>query len=157
MATFVKYQKFVKTQLNGGQDTTGASANSADRVIDFNTDTIKVALVTSSYTPSASGHATFADIGAVEVSGTGYTAGGLTLSGVSLTETGGVATFDADDVVISQSGVGFTNARYAIIYKDSGTPNTSTLLVYSDLGADRGNVAGDLSLQWNALGILDVE
>ena len=133
MATFTKYHKFLKTQLNGGQDTTGASANSAARVIDFDTDTLKVMLVTSSYTPSASGHATRADIGAFEVSGTNYTPGGATLTGVSLTESGGTSTFDAADTTFAQSASGFSNARYAIIYKDTGTANTSTLLVYSGL------------------------
>lgn len=138
--------------MNGGQDTTGSSTAGAARVIDFDTDTLKVALVTATYTPSASGHAAFNSI-TNEVTGTNYTDGGSTLSGVALGESGGTVTFDASDVTWAQSASGFTNARYAIIYKSTGTPDTSTLLCYIDLGADKGNVDGDLVLSFNEAGI----
>lgn len=152
MATFTKYQKFLKTQMNGGNDTTGSSTAGAARVVDFDTDTIKAMLVTSSYTPSASGHACKNSV-TNEVSGTGYTAGGYTLSSPTLTESAGTSTFDAADVIVPQNGAGFSNARYVIIYKDTGTAATSTLILYGDLGANVGNVAGDLELNWNASGI----
>lgn len=152
MATISKYDQFLKTQMNGGQDTTGSSTASAARVIDFDTDTLKVALVTASYIPSASGHAAFNSI-TNEVTGTNYTAGGSTLASVTLGESGGTVTFDAADVTWAQSGSGFTDARYAIIYKSTGTPATSTLLCYIDLGADKGNVDGDLVLSFNESGI----
>lgn len=152
MATFVKYQKFLKTQMNGGQDTTGSSTAGAARVVDFDTDTIKVALVTSTYTPDVTNHAAFNSI-TNEVSGTGYSAGGATLSSPTLTESAGTTTFDAGDVTISQNAGGFTNARYAILYKSTGVAATSTLIGYWDLGANKGNVDGDLVLQFSGTGI----
>lgn len=54
--------------------------------IDLDTDTIKVALATSSYTPNKDTHNYFDDI-TNEVSGTGYTAGGATLASKTITLT----------------------------------------------------------------------
>jgi hypothetical protein len=53
--------------------------------IDFESDTIKVALVTDSYTPDQDSHDFFDDV-TNEVSGTGYTAGGETLTSKSVTQ-----------------------------------------------------------------------
>jgi hypothetical protein len=50
------------------------------------TDTLKIALVTSAYTPNLDTHAAYADL-TNEVVGAGYTAGGATLAGLSLTRT----------------------------------------------------------------------
>jgi len=152
MATFTKYNKFLLTQMNGGTDTTGGSTSGSARVIDFDTDTIKVMLVTNTYTPSATGHSTKTSV-TNEVTGTNYTAGGATLSSVTVADSSGTITFDAADVTWSQNASGFTTARHAIIYKDTGTAATSTLLGWIDFGADKGNVSGDLTLQFNASGI----
>lgn len=53
---------------------------------DFLTDTIKVALTTSSYAFNLDTHETFADV-TNEVTGTGYTAGGATLGSKTITYT----------------------------------------------------------------------
>lgn len=125
-------------------------------VIDWNTDTIKCMLVTSSYTPSATTHNYIDDANTNEVSGTNYTAGGATIGSVSVSESGGTVTVDGADVTWTQSGAGFSNARYAIIYKDTGTPATSPMFGYIDFTSDKGNVSGDLTVQWNASGIFSV-
>jgi hypothetical protein len=153
MATILKYNKFLLTQMNGGNDTTGTSTAGAARVVDFDTDTIKVMLVTNTYVPSATGHAAKNSV-TNEVTGTGYTAGGATLGTPTVVDTTGTITFDAADTTWTQNAAGFSNARHAIIYKDTGTPGTSTLIGWVDFGADKGNVAGDLTLQWNASGIV---
>lgn len=152
MATIAKFNKFLLTQMNGGQDNTGGSTPGAARVIDFDTDTLKVSLHTSAYVPNAATQAAFNSV-TNEVSGAGYTAGGSTLSGVTLTDTAGVITFDANDITWLQNAGGFSNARWAVIRKDTGTAATSTLFAVIDLGGDKGNVSGDFILQFNALGI----
>ena len=152
MATIVKYNKFLLTQMNGGTDTTGGSTASPARVVDFDTDAIKVMLCTSSYTPSVTAHAVKASI-TNEVTGTNYAAGGTALSSITLIDTAGTIKFSAANVIWSQSNTGFANARYAVIYKDTGTPGTSTLIGYIDFTADRANTNGDIVLQWNASGI----
>ena len=56
---------------------------------DFDSFTIKAALVGSGYTPNQDTHALWADVSAQEITGggtTGYTAGGQTLASVVLTE-----------------------------------------------------------------------
>lgn len=153
MPAFNSYNTFIKTQMNGGNDTTGSSTANAARVVDFDTDTIKVMLVTNSYVPSATGHACKNSV-TNEVTGSNYTAGGITLSSLTLTLSGATATFDAADVTWSQHASGFSNARHAVIYKDTGTAATSTLIGWCDFGADKGNVSGDLILNFNAAGIL---
>src|SRR5690349_21680891 len=91
-----------------------AFVNAFDKKIDFNSDTIKCALATSSYTPDQDAHDFFNDI-TNEVSGTGYTAGGATITSPSITYTGGTNTLklDGDDVSWTTSTI---TARYAIIY-----------------------------------------
>ena len=152
MAAIAKYNKFLLTQMNGGQDTTGGSTASAARVIDFDTDTLKIMLVTAAYTPNAGTHAVKASVTNVVV-GAGYTAGGVALTGVTLVETSGTIVLDANDITWAQNASGFTNARYAIIYKDTGSAATSTLFAYSDLGGDKSTVSGDFIFQFNPTGI----
>jgi len=153
MALIAKYNKFLLTQMNGGIDTTGGSTSGAARVVDFDTDTIKVMLTTATYVPNAATQSTKVSV-TNEVTGTGYTAGGATLATKTVTDTTGTITFDADDVTFTQNAAGFSNARYAVIYKDTGTAATSTLVGWVDFQADKGNVAGDLILQWNVSGIV---
>lgn len=153
MATITKYDKFLKTQLNGGQDTTGGSTAGPARVVDFDTDTIKVMFASTTYVPSASGHAVKANVTG-EVTGTGYTAGGVTLTGVTFVESAGTVTFDAADIVLAQNAAGFSNARYAIVYKDTTVAATSTLIACIDLGSNMGTVAGPLELNFQATGLI---
>jgi len=151
--TIQKYNKFLLTQMNGGQDATGGASASSARAVDFDTDTIKVMLCTSTYVPSATSHAVKASV-TNEVTGGGYTAGGVTLTSPTVVDSGGTITFDAADVTWLANATGFTNARYAVIYKDTGTATTSTLIAYIDFGADKTNVGGDFSIVFNSLGIV---
>lgn len=118
--------------------------------------TLKCALVTSAYVPDQNLHDFWDDVSAAEVSGTGYTAGGNDLLNVLVSmDTAGLVTFDADDPAQwAQDAAGFSNARRAILYWDTGTPATSRLLAFSDdFGADYGNVSGPFSITLNASGI----
>lgn len=122
--------------------------------VDYQNDTIKVALVTSAYTPNADTHADFADI-TNEVSGTGYTAGGKTLANQSVAQdnTNDKAKYDADNVTWASSTI---TARGAVIYKSTGVASTSPLICYVDFGTDKSSSAGDFIIQWNSEGILNL-
>lgn len=124
--------------------------------IALGTDTIKVALVTSSYTPDIDTHDFWDDVSANEASGTGYTAGGATLANPTVAVVGAsdLAKFDADDVVWTISSA--LSARYAVIYKATGTASTSPLIAYIDLGATYSLASGTLTLTWSVSGILTV-
>jgi len=114
--------------------------------VDLLTDDIKVMLVTSSHTPA--GDDFINDVTANELSGTGYTAGGVSLSSKSLVGND----FDAADVTWSNTE--FTNVRYIYLFKDTGTPATSPIIGYIDLGYNRNTNGVDFVIQWYSTGIL---
>jgi len=121
----------------------------ADGTIDLDTDTIKVMLTTSDYTPDASHD--FKDDITNEVSGTGYTAGGATLQNASVTLDGSESKFDADDVTWSSSTI---TARYAVMYKSTGDDATSPLIACWDFGSDKSSSNSDFTIVWDSSGIL---
>lgn len=124
-----------------------------NKEIDWGSDTLKVALLTSSYTPNQDTHDYWDDVSANEVTGTGYTAGGATLASVTIGYTSGtnVTKFDAADVSWAASTI---TARYAVIYDDTpGTAATKPLIAYVDFGTDQSSSAGTFTLTWSANGI----
>jgi hypothetical protein len=112
--------------------------------IDFDTDTFKAMLVTSTYTASKS-HAKRSDI-TNEVSGTGYTAGGNAC-------TVSVAAVDNanNDVEISFTVTSWTSAtitaRAGVIYKSRGGASSADELVgYVDFGSDVSSTNGTFAV-----------
>lgn len=125
----------------------------ANGSIDLDTDTIKVMLVTSSYTPDKD-HDKRDDI-TNEVSATGYTTGGATLANKTVTadNTDDEGVFDADDVTWSSSSI---TARGAVLYKSrGGASSADELIMYVDFGGDYTSTASDFTITWNAEGILN--
>lgn len=111
--------------------------------VDFDTDTFKVMLVTSSYTPDKDAHEDRADV-TNEVTGTGYTTGGDT-SAVTVTKD------DANDRIdVDFADVSFTNATITaaagVIYKSTGTAATDTLVAYLDFGGDVSSTNGTFTV-----------
>jgi hypothetical protein len=125
-----------------------------NKEVDLDSDNVKVALLTSAYTPNQTAHDYFDDVSTYEVSGTGYTAGGQALAGkvVTLDTTNKVVVFDANDVTWANSTI---TARYAVIYDASGgTAATNALIGYIDLVSDQASNNGNFVIQWDATGIL---
>lgn len=123
--------------------------------IDLDTDTIKVMLVTSSYTPNQDTHTKRSDI-TDEVAGTGYVAGGAALANKTVTvdNTDNEGVFDADDLSWSTATI---TARGAVLYKSrGGAASADELLCYFDFGADKTSTAGTFLITWNAEGILNL-
>lgn len=128
----------------------------ASTKINLASDTIKLALVTSSYTPNIDTHDFWDDVSANESSGTGYTAGGKTLANpvVSTDTTNDRGKFDADDVSWTISSA--LSARYGVLYKSTGTPSTSPLIGYIDFGSTYSLSSGTLTITWSANGALTI-
>jgi hypothetical protein len=112
--------------------------------IDFDTDTFKVMLVTSAYTPNKD---TDLKRSAVtnEVSGTGYTAGGVTTACTVTKDTAN------DRVTLSFAAVNWATstitARAAVIYKSRGGASSADELVcYVDFGGDVSSTSATFSL-----------
>jgi hypothetical protein len=127
-----------------------------NKEIDWDTDTIKVALLTNSYTPDQDAHNYLDDVIANEVTGTGYTAGGNTLANKTNTynSSTNVIVLDADDTTWSSSTI---TARYAVIYDASPATNaTRPLIGYVDFGSDQSSSNGNFTITWDATGIVRI-
>lgn len=137
----VLYNSFKRDIMNGA--------------IDLDTDTIKVMLVTASYTPDQDAHTKRSDI-TNEVVGTGYTTGGSALAGKAVTadNTGNKGVFDADDIAWTSSTI---TARGAVLYKSrGGASSADELICYLDFTADKVSTTGTFTIAWNASGILNL-
>lgn len=133
----ITYNSFKASRLDGSApDLTG--------------DTIKIMLVTSSYTPLATHE--FRSSVTNEVVGSGYTAGGQTLASKTITGTT-TPVFDAADVTWSSSTI---TARGAVLYQDTGNAATDRLIHYIDFGTDQISSSGNFTIQWNASGIFSL-
>jgi hypothetical protein len=94
---------------------------------DLTTDTLKIAL----YTANADlNEATTVYTTSGEVTGTGYTAGGVTLTGITINASGFTAYVDFDNVVFNAS----VTARCALIYNSSQSNKSIAVL---DFGSDK--------------------
>lgn len=126
-----------------------------NKEVDFDSDTIKVALVSSSYTPNQDTHDYWNDVSAYEVTGTGYTTGGATLASKTVTydSANNVIILDAADVTWSSSTI---TARYAVVYDSTGTSSTSALIGYVDFGSDQSSTNGNFTITWDSTGIVRV-
>lgn len=121
--------------------------------VNWSSDTIKVALVSSSYTPNQDSHDYWDDVVANEITGSGYTSGGSTLTSKTITYDSGtnVVTLDAADVVWANASV---TARYAVLYDDSGATNSQKVLIgYLDFGSDQSSTNAAFTVTWDATGI----
>lgn len=137
-----------------GNALAGQFSATAARRVDFVGDTIKIALTTSTYTPSQDTHDFFDDV-TNEITGTGYTAGGATLGTKSISYD---ATTNETRLICanpSWTGASFT-ARRAVIYKDTGTASSSPLMGWIDFGADETVASGTFAIQIDATGILKI-
>lgn len=126
--------------------------------------TVKVALVSSGYTPltSGAGHDEWADVSGSEIAtGNGYVGGGAALTD-TVTVTGSSVRYDANDVSWTATGGDIGAWRYGVIYvAGSLWSKTSPLIGYfvgdsSPADIPATTTGNTLSVQWNASGIFTV-
>lgn len=128
------YPSGAEEMLNGG--------------VDFNTDDLRLILIDLADYTYSSAH-DFLD----DVAGASRVATSTALT--SPTITGGV--FDAADVVFSS--VSGDPSEALILYRHTGTESTSHLILYLDTGVTGLPVTpsgGDITVQWNAGGIITI-
>jgi hypothetical protein len=113
--------------------------------VDMDTDTFKVMLVTSTYTPDKDTHAKRSSV-TNEVSGTGYTAGGATTTAtVSAVDT----TNDRQEITIGAASWASSTitARAAVVYKSrGGASSADELVAYIDFVSDVISSSGTFTL-----------
>lgn len=126
-----------------------------NKEIDLDSDTIKVMLLANTYTPNLNAHKYKSDLTG-EVAGTGYTAGGVALSGVAVSYDVASSSFIFDANDVSWPGSTIT-AAYAVIYDSTpATDATRPLIALVDFAGNQSTTAGTLSIVWDATGIAAV-
>lgn len=129
------YQQFLVTLIN--------------KEIDLDSDTVKVMLLNTTYVPSIN-HKYTTDLSG-EISGNGYTAGGVGLANKVFSVVSGVGTFDADNAL--WSNLTADNIKYAVLYDD--TPQTNKpLIAYITYDTAQSAEGADFEIVWNSHGII---
>ena len=131
-----------------------------DGTIDLDSATFKMALFQStSNCDTLSGSDELADLTNQVANASGYTTGGVTLTGVTWSNASGTMTFDCDNAVWTASG-GSIVARFAVIYRSgaAGSPSvTDALLCVCLLDTSPANVTATdgntLTIAINASGV----
>lgn len=118
--------------------------DTARNAIDFDTDTFKILLVTSSYTANKDTHTKRSDV-TNEVSGTGYTAGGATSACTVTKDTAN------DKVTLSFAAVSWGSstltAAGGVIYKSrGGASSADELVAFIDFGGNVSSNGGTFSV-----------
>jgi hypothetical protein len=115
-------------------------------------ETHKVGLISDSATPNFTTMDFWDDLSANEVTGTGWSAGGVALTTTEITLSGDVLTFDAADV--SASTTTLTGAMAAVFKTTVGSSATDQLILLSDFVTAVNTSAGTFGIQWHATGIM---
>jgi hypothetical protein len=123
---------------------------------DLSADTIVAVLLAATYTPAPDTHKLWSDVSANELpTAGGYTAGGVALTGQTMTLTGAVSTFTAANV--SWAAATLTAKYCALVHRAAGALVAGDLLLaYVDLNSGGGSLSptsGTLAVNWNASGI----
>ena len=125
----------------------------ANKEVDWDTDTVKTMLTTVTYVPNQNTHKYKSDV-TNEITGTGYTATGTTISPLTSAEATLVWNLDGADAAWTTAT--FT-ARLAVTYDASpATDATRSLLSYVNFGADQSPAGVNFTVQWAAGGIVQV-
>lgn len=123
MAAFNKFNDFIEQVFRG--------------VHNFGAHTFKLALTN---TLPVAGNSVLTDITQI-AAGNGYTAGGTALTGVTISETGGTVTVQANQVTFTASGGAMAAFRYYVLYNDSAA--SKNLIAWWDHGAAVNLADGD--------------
>jgi hypothetical protein len=126
-------------------DTAGESLEAEDN---------KVGMVTDSYTPNFDTHDFRNDI-TNEVTGTGYSAGGIVFTSTEVTLSSGVLTWDSADPSWPSSTI--ANAMGAFYYFVVGADTTDMLICLQDFVTAASTTNGTFTIQQSASGILTLD
>ena len=139
-----------------GEHFLGQYGTTAARRIDFAGDTIKCALTLSAHTPNQDTHNFFDDL-TNELSGTGYTAGGVTLAGKGLSYDGtsNELRFDFDDPAWGP-GATLSDIKNAHLYKDTGSAATSPLIAYTIFASAQAVSNGTFTIDVDTTTVLKI-
>lgn len=120
----------------------------------WGTNTMKVALLNA--VPDQDTPEFWNDISATEVTGTNWSAGGVALANKtnSFDAANNRTYLNADDVSVASVTVAGVEA--IAVYDDTGVPSTSRLWGFGDLASTGASSGGDLTITWDANGLLSL-
>jgi len=121
------------------------TADLMNKAIDMEADDIKVALLDINHTFD-NADTIWADVSTNEIIGLGYTAGGVSITGKTVTK-GNTTVFDATDIEWTDSTF---LTYYAVVYNAS---NLNNLICSIDLDGENLVAEGVFILSWNNLGV----
>ena len=124
--------------------------------VDLDLETHRIANFSNTITPNFSTDTAYgvAPYNANEVTGTNWAAGGVLLTGTTVTESPtGTLMFDATDVSVANAT--FTGARAGLIYADALAGNNAIILV--NYGADYSPNNGTFSVTWASTGVFALD
>ena len=128
-----------------------------NKEIDWNSDSIKAMLTTNTYVPDQDTHDYENDV-TNEVTGTGYSAGGVTLANCTITYTGATnkLKLDADDASWASSTITLPANGSVVVYDGTpGTDATRPLVCYQTTDTAVSTTAGTFTIQWHVDGIVE--
>lgn len=132
--------------------------DNTDLVFDYISDAVKFALFTNTITPNFSSDTSYASAPYTsnEVSGTGYSAGGVTLGTKTISESPtGTLMIDAADAQWTTAT--FSSARCGLMWDDTPTSPADPVICLVNFGADYGVTSGTFTVQFAATGIWTVD
>jgi hypothetical protein len=130
MAVFTLFDSVIRDLMNG--------------VIDLHADVFKMAL--TNVAPDAANNEVFGSITEI-AAGNGYLAGGLTLAGLAVTETGpgtGIWQWTFDDATFTAVGGSIGPFRWTVVYDFSVALPAMPLVGYLDYGVATTLTAGNI-------------
>jgi hypothetical protein len=133
-----------------------AGVHLGSAAVNWVTDTIKVLLTGSGYTPDKDTHAFRSSI-TDEIAAAGYPAGGLTIPNRTRSYNAGtdMTVLDGDDLSF---GAMTANPRWGVIYKSrGGAASADELIGYVDFVTVQNVISGYLNINWSASGIVLLE
>ena len=144
----VTAKMYAKAPMNmAGGDAAG------DGPMDLLSDTEKLTLHTSTYSPNQTTNEVKADATNELTTAGGYTALGQALASKTYVQSSLVTTFDAADVTWTATSITF---RHGVIWDDTPTTPADPLISWVDTGGDQTTSSVDLTFQWNASGIFTI-
>lgn len=120
----------------------------AAKQVNLNSDTFKVMLLSNSYTPSDT-HQYQSDLGGTEITGTGYTAGGATLSSVTAAYTAAIA--NPTSLAQTPSGTGGTFAAGTYYWVVTAVDAVGESAISNEVTATLTGSTSSVALTWTAV------
>ncbi|EID12923.1 gp27 protein [Mycobacterium xenopi RIVM700367] len=117
--------------------------------INLTSDTLKLALVGSGYTPNQAADQFWSTPQAYEISGTGYTAGGVVIGSIAITTAG----WDFTGANAQWSSATFSAYKAVLYDAQSGSAATDPLIGWVDFGGVQSPSNGVFAVNWAAAGI----